>query len=1034
MVKISLFLVSVLLFFVNVYSDVVYRNDTSEPIARVISSNNDEVLIDFAVSQIDAVDEYFPEFGHGTRFHIPDDAMVSTESGMPNVPGIMVKVRIPDRGDVVIELTDSQRRLAGTYSVVPSQRPALISGYRFPYEINNEMYSRNEYYPQSQAVIVSCEILRDIRIARIIFYPVQVNPVTNEVVITTHASVKLSYRKTQGVNELAIVDKSLTRSFIPFYEDVLNFDAPIFSGFQQRAGVGCYVFIGSKATLAAVQDLVNWKIRKGYDVTCADIDSIGTTAAKLDAWIEQAFNTWPNKPEYMLLCGGENIVPTATKNKAECDNQFGVIGSGKYPSIHIGRITAKNDDVKNLTYQAWKIRMHEMEPFEGDNDWLVSGRTWGCRNPTGSIEANAVIAQNYKKNGFVSVIEDKENQGALTGSRLVEALSKGVSVISYIAHGLPTQWASAKISVSQLANLTNGRMMPWIWNIACTNSAFSGRYCFAEGWMCEGSIDDPKGAIGLVSYAPNATTASVPMFKEGQRAYFEKKELWHMGALVNYAKRYIKNSDQDLNGAIIWGCPEVDVFWTKKPLAKIQLQHTPLKQGTVTITATSDNNPIDGALIGIATTKYELLGSGYTNSLGKLTLTLPPFQADTVFVTATYHNCVPYLGKSVASALTVTSPDGGEIWKQNTEVAISWEDNFTDNVTIELLKAGKVVKKIAENIASSSPYQWEIDKTITDGKNYRIRIIHTQDSSVADESNKDFTINTVPQFSSTPVKEGFTGIKYVYQITATDGGDLSDLKFKASGNLPGWLSLTDNNNGTAALIGKPGIADTGEHSVSIFLTDGIIPDSEPVVQSFTISVEKLDAPAITKHPQDIKVNIGDQAVFTVEAEGKFLKYTWYKNNTQVSNAAEPAFEIDETKKEDNNAHIFCVVSNPAGNDTSDKATIELIITPIITPDKKIHVSNAFGLMAAPNPAVAPATVTFTLLNTKNHRGGSCSIYDAVGNIVYTCSIAPGIETFNWDITETSQRTVSAGTYAVIVTITPSYGGVEAAKTIIGIKD
>lgn len=26
--------------------------------------------------------------------------------------------------------------------------------------------------------------------------------------------------------------------------------------------------------------------------------------------------------------------------------------------------------MQNLTYQTWKIRMHEMDHYEGDNDWI----------------------------------------------------------------------------------------------------------------------------------------------------------------------------------------------------------------------------------------------------------------------------------------------------------------------------------------------------------------------------------------------------------------------------------------------------------------------------------------------------------------------------------------------------------------------------------------------------------------------------------------------------------------------------------------
>ena len=56
-------------------------------------------------------------------------------------------------------------------------------------------------------------------------------------------------------------------------------------------------------------DLIQWKREKGYEVHVATTETIGTTSAEVDAYIENAFNTWPNPPEYCLLLGNEGSVP-----------------------------------------------------------------------------------------------------------------------------------------------------------------------------------------------------------------------------------------------------------------------------------------------------------------------------------------------------------------------------------------------------------------------------------------------------------------------------------------------------------------------------------------------------------------------------------------------------------------------------------------------------------------------------------------------------------------------------------------------------
>lgn len=709
MSRVSSFVFSILFFTGFAFSGVVYQNSKPVELVKLNESGLSSVSFEFNLPQVDAQRDIIAEFGDGTRLLISDERAIVTEPGLPDVSCIMLKIRIQDRGNVAVETFDVQSQPLGSYAVLPVQKPQPISGDPLPFEINQTVYNTNALFPAENAVVQSCEILGDIRIARVMLYPIKVNPVTNEVQIITAMKIRLSYTDGRGTDELNIVDRGLTRSFIPFYKSVLNFDAAIFAKFSDRVDPGCYVFIGSQASLAAVEDFSNWKTRKGYDVKIQDISSIGSGDAALDAWIEDAYNTWPNKPEYILFCGGEDIVPTATVSNAESDNGFGVIGtSGYLPSIHIGRITAKDGDMQNLTYQAWKICMYEMDPFEGDNDWMVTARTWGSQSPNG-IEPNEGIAQMYEGHGF-SVTQDKEGQSPATGTTLVNELSKGLSAMCYIAHGSRTSWSSASVSTSQISEIKNGRMLPWIWNIACTNSAFRGRLCFAEAWMCAGTVDDPGGTLGMVSWAPSASTASIAMFEEGQEAYFTNKELWHMGACVNYAKEYITNSTMDRWGAIIWGCPEVDLFLTSKPLTTIEADHPNVKPGQFAISVTGDQGAIDGAMVGVATTEYQYLASGFTDASGNLTLTIPNFQADSVFVTVTYHNHRPYLGEFKAGGVfNITSPKHGDIYDVGEDIAIRWvtEEGPVDKVTIEFSEdGGQTYTTIEASIDNTESYDW----------------------------------------------------------------------------------------------------------------------------------------------------------------------------------------------------------------------------------------------------------------------------------------------------------------------------------------
>lgn len=99
-------------------------------------------------------------------------------------------------------------------------------------------------------------------------------------------------------------------------------------------------------------------------------------------------------------------------------------------------------------------------------------------------------------------------------------------------------------------------------------------------------------------------------------------------------------------------------------------------------------------------------------------------------------------------------------------------------------------------------------------------------------------------FSSSPVTEVFEMESYQYDITVFNPG--TD-EITITADLPEWLSITDNGDGTASLSGTaPEVSVPVEtFDVEIQATDG----SEEIVQAFTISVLTINqAPEFTSEP------------------------------------------------------------------------------------------------------------------------------------------------------------------------------------------
>ena len=87
------------------------------------------------------------------------------------------------------------------------------------------------------------------------------------------------------------------------------------------------------------------------------------------------------------------------------------------------------------------------------------------------------------------------------------------------------------------------------------------------------------------------------------------------------------------------------------------------------------------------------------------------------------------------------------------------------------------------------------------------------------------------------------------------------------------------------------------------------------------------APSITTQPANQTVTVGQTATFAVVATGTApLSYQWQKNSSAISGATSASYTTPATTSSDNGAQFVVVVSNVAGNVTSNAATLTVNTT------------------------------------------------------------------------------------------------------------
>jgi len=89
------------------------------------------------------------------------------------------------------------------------------------------------------------------------------------------------------------------------------------------------------------------------------------------------------------------------------------------------------------------------------------------------------------------------------------------------------------------------------------------------------------------------------------------------------------------------------------------------------------------------------------------------------------------------------------------------------------------------------------------------------------------------------------------------------------------------------------------------------------------------APTITTQPGSQTVTAGQTASFSVAATGTApLSYQWRKNGVAISGATLSSYTTAATASSDNGALFTVVVSNTAGNVTSNAATLTVSAAPV----------------------------------------------------------------------------------------------------------
>ena len=636
----------------------------SPPSFEALESNQFGTLVRMRLSGVEVVAEEM-EGSSFQSLRIPRSGL-TTETGKPEIPVVTTLVAIPARTDCQVRIVGADSVVLSGYRVLPAQKACLEGEESEDFRIDETLYSVDSFYPEKLVVLGQPCVMRDYRVVQLILYPVRYNPYRSQLIVYREVLVEIEYAGENITNAKEITPK-LSFAFDPLYRNlIVNYEFV-----RPKVGEvtpGGYLIVSHDAFYDAIQPLAEWKQRKGWKTSVVKLSEIpgGPNTTSIQQYISDAYHNWVVPPEYVLLVGdvtGAGPLPTFPYLGNPTDHPYSLLEGNDYLSeVLVGRIPVQS--VNELQVVVSKILGYERNPYMGETQWYRRALVVGGNYPaevTTAVLTKKWVREKLLEAGYAEV--DTVFYPPITApDDILASVSQGVSFVNYRGWSNSRGWHYPYFQVENILALANGWKLPVVTSISCGTGNFGAGIdpCFGEAWLRAGTPTTPKG--GVAFYGPTTLATQTrwnnsldsgiywgilreDLFSFAQAAYRGKVEVHN-----NFPNNTAPGGEVEFYFHVYnaLGDPEL-VMWTDVPESLV-VQHLPtIPVGTNffnVLVKRSDSQPLRGALISLVK-PGEVEITGTTGADGSIELPISVSTPDTMWVTVTKHNFIPFSGHTL---------------------------------------------------------------------------------------------------------------------------------------------------------------------------------------------------------------------------------------------------------------------------------------------------------------------------------------------------------------------------------------------------
>jgi len=426
---------------------------------------------------------------------------LTLEAGYPQVPVLARSLIIPNTAAMQLTTTYSEY-IDLQMQVAPSKGNLTrnIDPATVPYTFS-DFYQGNGSYPEQVAYLTEPFIIRDYRGITVRFQPFVYYPSTGTLRVYTKLHLNVQANGTDMTNALSTPKTSSSSYFEDIYQNMfLNFADAKYPTLGEE---GRILVVKNSMFDATIQPWVDWKKQLGFTVDVVDVATAGPSANQIKTYIQGQYDR-NNGLMFVQIVGDAPQVPSLTSGGGGSDPSYALLaGNDSYPDIYVGRFSAQT--VAELQTQVQRSIYYERDIAVGA-DWIQKATGIASNEGGGSQgdmnESDATHMNNIRTDllayGYTTVDQIYQGTGG-NATQISAAVNQGRGFINYVGHGSDTSWASVTYTNSNVNNLTNDSMLPFIQSVACVNGNFISQTCFAEAWLraTNETTGAPNGAIAF---------------------------------------------------------------------------------------------------------------------------------------------------------------------------------------------------------------------------------------------------------------------------------------------------------------------------------------------------------------------------------------------------------------------------------------------------------------------------------------------------------------------------------------------------------